>query len=99
MKKHIELTRPAAALDRELDPNKMQDHCHNGLQVARRDPQITRVCLGVDAPPPLDGEAVSGRPLNQNAAGRQTHRGSREPRARDRQPVRQTRKGVTRANP
>jgi dinuclear metal center YbgI/SA1388 family protein len=58
MKTHIELTEFVAALDKTLDPNKMQDYCPNGLQVARRDGKITKVCLGVDASLPLYEEAL-----------------------------------------
>jgi len=48
----------AAALDRELAIEKFQESCHNGLQVGRRDPKITRVCLGVDASLPFYAEAA-----------------------------------------
>ena len=58
MKKHIDLAKLVAALDRELDPQKMKDYSHNGLQVTRRDAKITKVCLGVDASLPLYEEAL-----------------------------------------
>ena len=58
MKDTLDAHALAAALDRELGNNAFPDTSHNGLQVARRDTRVTKVCLGVDATLPLYEEAA-----------------------------------------